>query len=578
MCGIAGILNLNVSGPVVQDELERMAYVLAHRGPDDSGIYIDPATRNCGLAHRRLAIIDLTLGRQPLCNEDRTLWITYNGECYNFPQLKQQLIAAGHTFKTNCDTEVVLHLYEQYGRQCLDHIHGMFAFAIWNSKTGELFLARDRMGKKPLYYSFHKGRFIFASECKAILQTDNFTRRPDRQSILQYLLLQYIPAPQTAFTDIKQLPPAHYLIIKPGDTAQPAPSRYWSIPTEQTFTGTFDDASDALRHELTLATKMRMISDVPLGAFLSGGLDSTAIVALMSQSHSQPIKTCSIGFENQRYNELPYARQAARHFGCDHQEHIVSPDCAKTIEQLSHFYDEPFADSSALPTFLLSKLARQRVTVALTGDGADEALGGYNRYKAMIWSQRISHIGTLKGLTQSRIWQKIHASEHHSLWHQCKRFMAAASLPPAQRYLKWLAVFDTDMLKSLLCQTDTVEHLSTYLNEFFRPQHKDRPRIYGLISRTALPIPGPQGTRTGLLTAGSMATQRLHRQTHFKSRHEKSAAHCHQKSYQNGFRHTNRCVVPPGTARHLHRQRTISAGPPAGLVQKNRHRKSPQGK
>ncbi|MCK5272672.1 MAG: asparagine synthase (glutamine-hydrolyzing) [Sedimentisphaerales bacterium] len=467
MCGIAGILDLGGGLPIRADELERMAGALAHRGPDDSGIYIDSDSQQCGLAHRRLAVIDIEGGHQPLANEDESLWICYNGECYNFPELKRQMEASGTRFRTNCDTEVVLKLYQRYGSRCVEHLRGMFSFAVWDRQRRELFLARDRLGQKPLYYAVHKGRFIFASECKAVLQTDNFPRLPDRRAITQYLLLQYVPYPSSGFADIKQLPPAHTLTLSADNYSNAEPQRYWAIPTRPCFTGSLDEAAEELHSELAEATRMRMISDVPLGAFLSGGLDSSIIVGLMSRVEEQPVKTCSIGFKESRYYELPYARQLARQFDCDHHEQMVSPDCAETVEKLSYYYDEPFADCSALPTFHLSRLARSRVTVALTGDGADECFGGYVRYKALMVSEKINHNRLLGRLARQRFWERITGGEQRSFLRNLKRLMTATQLPIHQRYLKWLSVFDPDMLSELLTDSDAVENHWNYLADYF---------------------------------------------------------------------------------------------------------------
>jgi len=474
MCGIAGIVNFGSDVPTERSELELMAQALVHRGPDEAGIYLDPVTGRCGLAHRRLSIIDLPGGKQPLANQDRTLWISYNGECYNFQQLRRRLQANGHQFKTNCDTEVVIHLYQEYGEKCLDHIRGMFAFAIWDQKKQQLFLARDRLGQKPLYYAHHKGRFIFASECKAIVQTDGFPRRPDRKAIGQYLLLQYVPFPLSGFADIKQLGPAQSMTVNAANHNSPATRRYWSIPSEPSFRGSFSQAVEQVRAELTEATRLRLVSDVPLGAFLSGGLDSTIIVALMSQAATEPVKSCAIGFGEQRYNELRYARLAARRYNCDYEEHIVQPHCQEAIEQLSLYYDEPFADCSALPTFYLSRLARKKVTVALTGDGGDECFGGYDRYRALALAARINRYRLLRRLAGGRIWQQMPAGQYRSTLRRLKRFMTAARLPVERRYLKWMALFDPDMLGDLL--TQTVAHDSAaasygwdYLADFFGP-------------------------------------------------------------------------------------------------------------
>ena len=468
MCGIAGILNLDGPGPLDAAELHRMAAVLSHRGPDDADVYLNPAGI-CGLAHSRLAVIDLTGGAQPLANHDKTLWIAYNGECYNFRQLRSDLEQRGHQFHTNSDTEVVLHLYQEYGPNCVDHIRGMFALAIWDQANRQLFLARDRLGQKPLYYATHNGRFLFASECKAILQTQDFPRRPHHAAIAQYLLFQYVPSPLTAFTDIAELPPAHTLTITTDNHTNPIPRCYWSVPSQPTFEGTFTEAADRIRAQLTEATHLRLVSDVPLGAFLSGGLDSTVIVGLMSQTQAEPVKTCSISFTADKYNELPFARLAADRFSCAHHEQIVTPNCLDAIDKLSYYYDEPFADCSALPTYYLAQLARSQVTVALTGDGGDECFGGYDRYRALRLAQTINRSKLLTWLTRRRIWQRLPSREFRSRTRRLQRFVAAASLPVHRRYLSWMAVFDPDAISQLLASAVDNTQLWDLFTPYFQP-------------------------------------------------------------------------------------------------------------
>lgn len=426
-----------------------MAGTLSHRGPDGLDVFIDRETQICGLAHCRLIVIDPVGGKQPLSNEDDNLWITYNGECYNFPELRQQLENAGHKFKTRSDTEVVLHLYQEYGPECVQHMRGMFAFAVWNRKDRQLFLARDRMGQKPIYFAVHQGRFIFASEPKAILESREFPRRVNSQAIMQYLLLGYVPANMCAFADIHTLPPAHTLTVNTDNFNQPTYSRYWQIDPPGQFEGTFDQGCEALQAELKEATRMRLISDVPLGAFLSGGIDSTIVVGLMSQLTDRPVSTCSIGFREKRYDETRHARHVAQTFGCDHEQYIVEPDNIGLIEKLSFYYCEPFADSSALPTCQLAAVAKPRVTVALTGDGGDECFGGYDRYRAVILSERIKRSRFLSWIARRKIWGKISTSEHHSKFRQLKRLMTAAALPLPKRYLTWMAVFNPDAINQI---------------------------------------------------------------------------------------------------------------------------------
>jgi len=505
MCGIAGILNFNAPA-TTRDELARMATVLAHRGPDGSGVYLDANTAACGLAHRRLAVIDLATGDQPMANEDRTLHLVYNGECYNFKSLRRDLQAAGHRFRTQSDTEVILHLYEQYGPDCPTHLRGMFAFALWDQTKQQLFLARDRIGQKPLYYAHAAGRLLFASEPKALLQADAFDARPDYHALAHYLLLGYVAPTQSAFADVHQLGPAQTLTInrRTVDSAQPV--TYWSPPQEPTFTGTLDDAADAVRSTLADAVRLRMVSDVPLGAFLSGGIDSTIVVGLMTHAADHPVQTCSIGFAQRLYNELPYAAHAARRFHCDHHEHLVTPNCHTAIDQLSRFYDEPFADSSALPSWYLAHVARQHVTVALTGDGGDEAFGGYDRYRALRLTNTIQKHRTLHWLARRRLWQHLPTAEHHSTAHRLARLLAAIDRPADQRYLQWVALFQPDLLEQLLTesfieQTAPADTLWQTFQPHFTSQPRHEPPASHLMRQaitldTALYLPGDLNTKT----------------------------------------------------------------------------------
>lgn len=375
MCGIVGRYNFLSGAPVAAPLLQRMCDVLAHRGPDGEGVYTDGPL---GFGHRRLAVIDLTpAAHQPMMSEDGRLCITYNGEIYNFQELRSFLKSYGYHFRSNSDTEVVLASYRHYGVECVKHLKGMFAFAIWDSPKRTLFLARDRVGKKPLYYWTDHNGIAFASEPKAFLLDPTFKAEVNLEAISHYLSHQYIPAPFSAFQGVQKLNPAHYLLVKDEKLTI---ERYWSLSYKNTFTGSDEDAEQELMAKLKQAVKCRMISDVPLGAFLSGGMDSSIIVALMARLGGRPLKTFSIGFEQDDFNELPFARKVANRYGTDHEEFVVTPNTTEIIPKLVWHYNEPFADSSALPTFYLSQLTRQHVTVALNGDGGDEDLAGYNRY------------------------------------------------------------------------------------------------------------------------------------------------------------------------------------------------------
>ena len=376
MCGIAGIVDLQTE--IDQSLIERMTRVLHHRGPDGEGYYIDGPV---ALGHRRLSIIDLAGGKQPMADESQRYWVTFNGEIYNFPSLRDELIAKGHHFNTRCDTETILIAYKEYGDDCVDHLRGMFAFAIWDKVEHKLFLARDRVGKKPLYYHFDNQRFIFASEIKSILQHPAISRELDHSGLADYLQLQYVPFPKTIFQDIKKLPPGHSLTIHNcSDSLKITERKYWDLRFEPDLSLTENDWCELLRDKLEESVRIRMISDVPLGAFLSGGVDSSAIVAFMSRVQSAPVKTFSIGFKEEDFSELQYARQVAKQFNTDHHEFVVEPDAIDVLPKLAWEFDEPFADSSAVPTYYVSKLAREHVTVILSGDGGDETFAGYGRY------------------------------------------------------------------------------------------------------------------------------------------------------------------------------------------------------
>lgn len=396
MCGICGVWNYAQNEPVERALLQRMTGSLAHRGPDDEGFYCDDAA-GVGLGFRRLAIIDLSpSARQPMTNEDERLWIIFNGEIYNFLDLRPGLEQRGHVFHSHSDTEVILHLFEEQGPACVCALNGMFGMAIWDKAAQRLLLARDRLGKKPLYYYDDGEHLFFASELKALLQNPAVPRKLDFHAFSEYLALGYTCAPRTALADIKQLPAAHFL-SHPGSQAKApvSPVRYWDwLPAfQQTQNLSEAEWSERLRSSLKEAVRQRMISDVPLGAFLSGGVDSSSVVALMAESSDRPVKTFSIGFEQDSFNELPYARQVAKQYGTDHHEFIVEADRLQDLlPDLVYQLDEPFADSSAIPTYYVNKIARQHVTVCLSGDGGDEALGGYRRYAKMLRETRVDRL------------------------------------------------------------------------------------------------------------------------------------------------------------------------------------------
>jgi asparagine synthase (glutamine-hydrolysing) len=375
MCGICGIVSTDRAAVIEQAVIRRMCDTLAHRGPDDHGVYLAPGV---ALGHRRLSIIDLRPeGRQPMSNEDGTVQIVFNGEIYNFAEQREWLIARGHQFHSRTDTEVIIHLYEELGPRCLERLRGMFAFAVWDERKRSLFLARDRFGKKPLFYHFDGKRILFASEAKAILTYPHFKREPDPFAIDNYIALGYVAGPRSAFEGIRKLPPAHYLLLADGKLQI---QRYWRLAFAPKLKLSEDEACAQILDRLREAVRLRMISDVPIGAFLSGGIDSSSIVALMAALGSGPVKTFSIGFEESAYDETAYARTIARRFGTEHHEFVVRPEGQEILDRMVWHYDEPFADAAALPTFYLCKLTREYVTVALTGEAGDENFAGYPRY------------------------------------------------------------------------------------------------------------------------------------------------------------------------------------------------------
>jgi asparagine synthase (glutamine-hydrolysing) len=383
MCGIAGRFNYDPLRPVARDVLEAMTDAVAHRGPDAAGYHLAPGV---GLGHRRLSIIDLSTGDQPLSNEDGTVWTVFNGEIYNFAEVRAELLAHGHRFRTGSDTEVIVHGYEQWGERCVDRFRGMFAFAVWDSAARRLLLARDRLGVKPLYYAEIPGRgLVFGSELKSLLEDPDVPRdwRPD--AIDAYLTLLYIPAPATIYRGIHKLEPGHVLVAERGTLRT---KRYWDLE----FTGEGDprreeeylEQLDALLAE---SVALRQIADVPLGAFLSGGIDSSAVAAYMVETSARPPVTISVGFDHARYDELAHARRVAEHLGCEFHPRTVTPDIVSLLPKLAWHFDEPFADSSAVPTYYVSKAARELVTVALSGDGGDELWAGYARHRVDQWEQ-----------------------------------------------------------------------------------------------------------------------------------------------------------------------------------------------
>lgn len=386
MCGIAGIFNYLGPAEIDRALLRRMTDVLAHRGPDGEGVHIAPGI---GLGHRRLAIVDLATGDQPLFNEDGTICVVYNGEIYNFHALVAELAALGHVFRTRCDTEVIVHAWEEWGAECLDRFNGMFAFALWDARREILFLARDRLGEKPLYYCIlPDGFLLFASELKSLLQNPQVERKIDPQAIEEFFAFGYVPDPRSIYSGVRKLAPAHYLLIQRGNPLM-EPRNYWDVRFVDNTITCGEEVKEELIFRLRQCVRMRMIADVPLGAFLSGGVDSSGVVAMMAGLKAEPVSTFSISFGTKGWDESFYAAEIAGRYATDHHVRAVDPDSFDLLDSLATIYDEPFGDSSAMPTLKVCAAAREKVTVALSGDGGDEVFGGYRRYRWHCFEERI---------------------------------------------------------------------------------------------------------------------------------------------------------------------------------------------
>ncbi len=457
MCGITGIVNAN-DRTAERETVERMNRAITHRGPDDDGFYVN---KNVALGMRRLSIIDLALGKQPIHNHDKTKWIVYNGEIYNYQDLRDDLDRRGHKFYTNSDTEAIVHLYDEFGADCVNYLRGMFAFAIWDETEKSLFIARDRVGKKPLLYSHQpNGDLIFGSEFQALLKHPDISREVDYEAIDSYLSYLCVPAPQTAFKQIRKLEPAHWLRWKDGRIET---KRYWLPDFSKKIKISQAEAEDETLRILRESTRLRMISEVPLGAFLSGGVDSSIIVALMAEASEKPVKTFSIGFEEQDFSELKYAKKVAEHVGAEYHEFIVRPNALEILPTLVEHYGEPYADSSAIPTYYVSKETRKFVTVALNGDGGDESFAGYERYAAMSLAETYNRIPNAlkKALIEAPINLFPTSEIKRSRARDVKRFLQAASLPRTERYFRWVSSFDREA-KNELYTKDFSRQVSAY--------------------------------------------------------------------------------------------------------------------
>lgn len=471
MCGICGIVDTSGTFKIGEDLIHRMCSAIAHRGPDDEGVYIETKGPSVGLGHRRLSIIDLSAaGHQPMSNEDGSIRVILNGEIYNYRELKTSLEEAGHKFKSGSDTEVLVHLYEEYKEACLDHIRGMYAFAVWDSNAGSIMLARDRIGKKPLLYQYENGVLSFASEFRSLIESGLVKKYIDHDAVNAYLTFGYIPSPLTVYKKVFKLPPGHRLILKGGKIDI---KRYWGLDYSKKLNITEEDAASETLRLLKEAVKIRLYSDVPLGAFLSGGIDSSAVVAIMSGLMSGKVKTFSIGFEESGYDELKYARNIAEKYGTEHNEFILKPKAMEVLPLLVERYGEPYADSSAIPTYYVSRETKQYVTVALNGDGGDETFAGYERYQAMLvaemyrrlpgWPRRVIS-GSAELLPDS--------IDPKNRVRNIKRFFQAAEMPAVSRYLRWISVFDesskddmySDAFKSSISGDLPYERIGRYIS------------------------------------------------------------------------------------------------------------------
>jgi asparagine synthase (glutamine-hydrolysing) len=449
MCGICGVVDLT-GEPIDDGSAQAMRAVLAHRGPDEEGAFVKGYDNGpfVYLGQRRLRIIDLSpAASQPLANEDGTVLVTFNGEIYNFRELTKELKARGHVFVSKSDTEVIVHGYEEFGPDVVEKLDGMFAFALWDERRRRLLVARDRCGKKPLYYSFDGRRFSFASEIKGLLVCPWVSREIDEDRIPEYLAYGYVATPRTMFSAIRQLPPASYMEV--GSDGPGEPQRYWKLEFSHGASDSPEEARTHVRSLLEDAVRKRLISDVPLGAFLSGGVDSSIVVGLMSKIAVEPVKTFTIGFsDDPSYDEREPAQVVARHFGTDHTEYVVRPSPVELVERLLWHHDQPYGDSSAIPTFMVSKLARADVTVALVGDGGDESFAGYDRFLAAMLADRVpgplERVGRLASKALPR------NSGYFSTRRRLERFTEGAGRPVEERYRGWIAMFSDEQLSEVV--------------------------------------------------------------------------------------------------------------------------------
>ncbi len=493
MCGICGLINSN-QRDIDSEELLSMTRILAHRGPDDEGTFID---KNVGLGVRRLKVIDLETGHQPIHNEDESIWIVFNGEIYNYKELRQKLEKRGHSFYTKTDTEVIIHLYEEKGADCVLDLNGMFAFCLWDKRKKTLILARDRLGIKPLYYSSLNEGFIFASEIKSILKIPGFNRSLDWQALDDYLSYLYIPEPRTIFKQIKKLPPGYILTYREGKVEI---FSYWDFEYKDAQQEKEEYFCERLEDLLTTSIKRRLMSDVPLGVFLSGGLDSSILVGLMSQIGLKEIKTFSLGFDTPSYNELAFAKRVAEHFNTKHREFMVRPDAVHLLPKMINYLDEPFADSSIIPTFLISQLAKREITVALAGGGGDELFGGY------LWTAREESLNRYRQLPlfMKRTLRKFFNSDNSfkrgdDLKSKISRFLEDTTSSALEGYKRRVSCF-SDALKDRLYSLELRENIkdteeADILKQYYERYKSERPINKMLYTDTRMYLPGDELTK-----------------------------------------------------------------------------------
>lgn len=489
MCGITGKINRDPRRPVEPALIRRMMDMIHHRGPDEDGLY---AQGRAGLGHKRLSIIDLSSGQQPMFNEDGSICIVFNGEIYNFHMLREFLHKRGHTFRTKSDTECILHLYEDYGANCVNHLRGMFAFAIWDEGAQRLLLARDRAGKKPLFYALTDESLIFASEFKALLPDPSLKRDVDPIAIGDYLTYQYVPAPRTIFKQIQKLPPAHTLVYQ-NDLVQVRP--YWELKYEPKLQISEPEAIERTVALLDESVKIRLESEVPLGCFLSGGIDSSAVVAFMRRHIAGDLKTFSIGFKEQEYNELPFARAIAQKFDTHHEEFVVEPDAMAVLPRLVWHFDEPFGDSSALPTWYVAEMTRRYVTVALNGDGGDESFAGYERYRGLPKLRRykaIPHL--LRRAMQPLIAGLYRLAPGLPLIEKANYVNTISLLDESDLYVEFMTIF-REYQKALLMSADLRAVIGRhnaidYFNEFYNHRNAVKPLDRKMHSDIKTYLPG----------------------------------------------------------------------------------------